>query len=226
MEPEWLDELPAADPRALRSRRDLKRVNAWMRQVRIMARSMIRYSRKKPPLRIVDLGTGDGSFTLKVAEIIAPRWPVASIALVDRQNIVSAETLHGFRALGWHPETVPADIFDYLEHETLSGALVTANLFLHHLSDEQLRRLFRTASSADMFVACEPRRNSFALLGSRLLFVIGANDVSRHDAVASVRAGFAGRELSALWPTDAHWRLHENLALPFTHSFVAHRANP
>jgi hypothetical protein len=44
--------------------------------------------------------------------------------------------------------------------------------------------------------------------------------VTRHDAVASVRAGFAGRELSGLWP-EAGWQRREGLALPFTHFFAA-----
>jgi hypothetical protein len=56
------------------------------------------------------------------------------------------------------------------------------------------------------------------------VFVLGANDVSRHDAVASVRAGFAASELSALWPQDqtSSWRLREKAIFPFTHLFEAH----
>jgi hypothetical protein len=57
-----------------------------------------------------------------------------------------------------------------------------------------------------------------------LLFAIGCNDVSRHDAVASVRAGFSGRELSRLWPERDGWTLHEAPAWPFTHAFAALRA--
>src|ERR1700733_4212257 len=53
-------------------------------------------------------------------------------------------------------------------------------------------------------------------------FALAGNEVTRHDAVASVRAGFTGRELSRLWP-DGHWRLREALALPFTHVFSARR---
>ena len=30
IDPEWLDQLPASDPRAVRSRRDLKRINALL----------------------------------------------------------------------------------------------------------------------------------------------------------------------------------------------------
>jgi Methyltransferase domain len=223
MEPELLDMLCAADPRAIRSRRDLKRVNAWMLQTRIMARLLLGHRGASPPRRIVDLGTGDGHFTLRVAKAVAPYWPAASITLVDRQNIVAPETLKRFRALGWEPETVSADALDYLAAASLEGAVIIANLFLHHLSMEQLARVFAIAATADMLVGCEPRRNGVALLGSRLIFLIGCNHVSRHDAVASVRAGFSGRELSQLWPDADNWHLHEDYVLPFTHAFVARR---
>jgi hypothetical protein len=29
--------------------------------------------------------------------------------------------------------------------------------------------------------------------------------------------------LSAMWPGEGHWELHEKLALPFTHAFAARR---
>jgi hypothetical protein len=51
--------------------------------------------------------------------------------------------------------------------------------------------------------------------------LIGCNAVTRHDAAASVRAGFAGRELSALWPARPGWRLREGRAGLFSHLFVA-----
>jgi hypothetical protein len=53
------------------------------------------------------------------------------------------------------------------------------------------------------------------------VWVLGCNAVTRHDAVVSVRAGFAGKELSAAWPPGA-WQLEERVAWPFTHLFVAH----
>ena len=65
--------------------------------------------------------------------------------------------------------------------------------------------------------------SAFALAGCRFLWAIGCNDVSRHDAVASVRAGFSGRELCALWPGGRGWQLSEGSAWPFSHTFVARR---
>ena len=59
-------------------------------------------------------------------------------------------------------------------------------------------------------------------LGCRLMWLIGCNDVTRHDAVVSVRAGFTNRELSALW-TASGWKLEERAAPPFSHLFVARR---
>ena len=38
LEPEWLDELPPQDPRAVRSRADLRRVNWLMGNARLIAR--------------------------------------------------------------------------------------------------------------------------------------------------------------------------------------------
>ncbi len=40
LHPELLDELPPEDPRALRSRRDLQRLNVWMGNVGAMVRDL------------------------------------------------------------------------------------------------------------------------------------------------------------------------------------------
>jgi len=218
LEPEWLDLLAADDPRARSSRRDLTRINFIMRQQSIMAR---RLRPLAAPRRLADLGSGDGRFLLGVARRMAPLWPRVTALIVDRQDIVSPQTRRDFAALGWSCESVIGDIFEALPD--LDADMVTANLFLHHLDDEAVARLLRlTAQQARDFVACEPRRSPPALVASRMVFALACNEVTRHDAVASVRAGFTGHELSRLWP-DGNWRLREGLALPFTHVFSAAR---
>jgi hypothetical protein len=102
--------------------------------------------------------------------------------------------------------------------------VVVANLFLHHFSDAQLVELFHGAGQiAQLFVAVEPRRAVWPLWCSRSLWAVGCNAVTRHDAAASVRAGFAGRELSTLWPASSEWVLTEKSAGLFSHVFVAQR---
>jgi hypothetical protein len=101
---------------------------------------------------------------------------------------------------------------------------VITNLFLHHFEDARLAELLHIISRrAKLFIAIEPRRACWPLFCSRLLWIIGCNDVTRHDAAASVRAGFAGRELSALWPDRKNWRLTERRAGLFSHLFITQR---
>jgi hypothetical protein len=195
VEKEWLDQLPAQDPRAVRSRADLRRVNALMGNARLIARHL------GEARRIADLGGGDGSLMRSVERKLKRKLEVT---IVDR--VAGLEALEFLAAPGR-----PLDA-------------IVANLFLHHLTEPELRRLFALAADrAPMFIACEPRRSRLALAGSRLVWSIGANHVTRHDAVVSVRAGFTGEELSALWPPAPGWTLSERSALPFSHLFTARR---
>ena len=103
-------------------------------------------------------------------------------------------TRDGFAKLGWRVETVTADVFEWMQSagEQRFDAVI-ANLFLHHFDNADLARLFSGLQRlAPVLVATEPRRGSFPLAAARLLWAIGANDVTLHDAAASVRAGFAG----------------------------------
>lgn len=216
--PEMLDHLAPGDPRAVRSRRDLVRINAVMGQAPAMARLLSDFP---APKLIADLGGGDGRFMLAVAKRLARKWPGVTVMVADRQPIVSVETRASFVHLGWRCENLTGDVFATLP--LIKPDIVTANLFLHHLDGPALAQLLELATArAKGFAACEPRRSLLALMGAQLVGVLGANDVTRHDAVASVRAGFRGHEISNLWPRRAGWSLHEQGIPPFTHGFTAH----
>jgi hypothetical protein len=222
---EWLDELAPDDPRAMRSRRDLVRVNTWMLQPHVMTRCLIKHAASQPRA-ILDLGAGDGVFMLRVARRLARRWPNISLTLLDQHALVSGETQREFNSLHWNVGIVADDIFRFLEQPAPAGVadIITANLFLHHFKQEQLVWLLaQVAQRARLFVACEPRRSALGFVGSRLLWAIGCNGVTRHDAIASVDAGFDAEELSALWPTRVGWDIREYATGLFTHCFVARR---
>ena len=193
IEPEWLDELPAQDARAVRSRKDLLRLNAWMGHATILARALRGACNGHPPRCIIELGAGDGRFALRVARQLASGWPDVGFTLLDRQDLVSAGTLAGFAALGWRGAPVKLDVFDWFaELRPQARDWLAANLFLHHFSAAQLTRLLRAvASQAQVFVAVEPRRSLPVLAFSHWLWIIGCRYVTRHDAPVSVRAGFS-----------------------------------
>ena len=242
--PEILDGLDPADPAAVRSRRDLVRVHLAMGTRRALARALAGPPRapsrpsgpdaatRAAPLDVLELGGGDGTLTLALARRVARAWPPVRLTLLDRVDVVSAATRAGYAALGWEIEVLRADVLEWAEPAaegddpsgpTRRRDLVLASLFLHHFEGEALRRLLgAVAARTDRLVAFEPRRSGLALAGSRLIGALGANAVTRSDAVASVRAGFRGGELAALWPARG-WHLDERPSPPFGHLLDARR---
>lgn len=222
LETELLDVLPADDPAAVRSRRDLRLLNAVMRHPGIMARRMRRHA-VDAPRRIIELGAGDGSLMLRLGRRLARHWPDVAIILVDRQDVVTHETRQAISSLGWHEDRVTQDVFEYLAIAEPADIII-ANLFLHHFQPPQITDIFtQCAKLAPVLIALEPRRTRLPLLGSRLIWLLGCNHVSRHDAVASVRAGFRDNELSALWPPRQGWNFDEGSVGLWTHCFVARK---
>jgi hypothetical protein len=237
--PELLDELAPDDPRARRSRGDLRRIHVAMGSAAILARALARVRPGAPPRRIVELGAGDGTLLLRVARRLG--WRDVELTLLDRVDLLDDATREAYAVLGWRVHAKRACALDWARAATdgdadgsarsrgahadrgsVSGErydLCVASLFLHHFTADDLAGLLHgIAARTDAFVALEPRRGRLARFGSRMVALLGA------DAVTSVDAGFAGRELSSSWPSGAHWHLVERAAGPFAHSFVATRA--
>lgn len=221
---ERLDDLPPAHPDAIASRRDLRRVNRLMGNCRILA-DMFQFARSRHAFRtLVEIGAGDGTLLLRLVQCLAV--PTGTrVILVDRSRVVSESTLNGFANLGCEAEIVTADVLDWLPTTTQpEKTCIVANLFLHHFASSSLSRLLAAIEfSCAALIACEPRRCPTALFGSRMLGLLGCNDVTRHDAVLSVQAGFTANELSSAWPTGDGWSLREYFAPPFSHGFRAVR---
>jgi hypothetical protein len=221
---EALDSLGADDPAAQRSRRDLRRLHVAMGTLSIMTRA-IGGEPTPQPLRVLELGAGDGSLALRFAQRHARNWPRVSWTLLDRQDTVAESTLLGLRATGWTPVVAVADVFDWLgRNRQRAWDIIVANLFVHHFEGDDLGRLLlAVAKATPLFFCCEPRRNAIALIGSHLVGLIGAGAVTREDAVLSVHAGFRGRELSAQWPSHEGWSLREYSVGLFSHCLLARK---
>jgi SAM-dependent methyltransferase len=269
LQAELLDDLPASDPAAIHSRRDLRRLNSLMDHAGILTRSLQKIFPGKLPSRILEIGAGDGQLLLRVARrlasadstnslrsiesrvsarpenaakfhplpqgqgrgdregdaIEAGKYRRVEVLFVDLQNLLTEKTKADFAALNWAASSVEADIFQWLNVTTAEKTdAILGNLVLHHFTDAQLSTLFSAAAKrADALIAVEPRRSAWPLFWTQWLSLIGCNAVTCHDARISVRAGFTGRELSALWPKDGNWELTERPAGLFSHLFIARR---
>jgi hypothetical protein len=199
-----------------------------MRSVPILRRAVAALQLAARPRRLLELGAGDGTLLLRFARAQRPRWSDVELTLLDRVDLVSEQTLSDYRELGWRATFLRVDALEWAaSRQTCRYDLCFANLFLHHFEPATLAVLLRAVAAAtDAFVAYEPRRSNVARIASRLIFLLGAGEVTRRDAATSVAAGFAEHELSTAWSTaGGDWDLVEFPAPPFGHCLAASRAN-
>jgi hypothetical protein len=227
VEPELLDELPPTDPRALRSRRDLRLLNLGMGHPPLMARALLEHLRGRNAPRIVELGAGDGHFLLSVANRLRPQWPSAEATLVDRLDSFDPRIQARFSSLGWRMRTEIKTASEWLRQSSPGSAdAIVFNLFLHQFKDDDLTEMLGLAArTTNLLIAVEPRRSRVSRLGGSILWLIGCGPVTRHDADVSIRAGFYGEELSTIWPNKKDWSLIERPAGLFSHLFIAQRTD-
>ena len=237
--PETLDCLAENDPDAMRSRRDLQRVHLAMGTRGIMRRALGGMGLRRHgtvPLRVLELGAGDGSLMLGVAQKLKADWPRVEITLLDRQSLVTTATRAAYAQVGWSATVQVVDVLDWASAPSsprqggpvAQWDVIVANLFVHHFEGAELNTLLAAIElRTQRFFACEPRRARLALAGSHLIGAIGANAVTREDAVLSVHAGFQGTEISELWPGQSgQWKVKEHSAGLFSHCFLAERWVP
>lgn len=191
VQPELLDDLPGDDPRARRSRRDLVMINRLMGNHRWLRRAVgWAVGEGGPP--VWELGCGDGSFLEQLAE---DGVAATGVDLQPRPEELDED-------VNWSE----GDVFEVLENGV--GGVVVANLFLHHFTEEQLAEIGRLLAGCDVLCVSEPWRSRLALLGGRLLFPF-VNDVTRHDMVVSIRAGFRRGELPRALGLGNQWQVRE-----------------
>jgi hypothetical protein len=223
--PELLDVLPPQDAAALRSRNDLRRLNAWMRHPTLMAGALNSLAPFSGSQELVELGAGDGHFLLSVATRLNGPWRGASAVLVDRLSVMDTQVVPQFNRLGWQVHAEVQEAAAWLRQATpVPSRILICNLFLHQFQRGQLSEMLRLAAdAAGAIIALEPRRSWLPKLCGRLIWLIGCGPVTRHDAHISIRAGFDGPELSALWPDKENWSLTERPVGLFSHLFIARR---
>lgn len=115
---EILDALDAADPAARRSRRDLQRIHRLMGTRTTLRQALLPYGaarRAGIPLRVLELGAGDGTLLLGVARLIHADWPAVELTLLDRVNLIDAATMAGYGSIGWSVAPAIVDVLSWAE---------------------------------------------------------------------------------------------------------------
>lgn len=192
--PEILDSLNPADPRAMRSRRDLRLIDLFLGNSRWILRLLKKQT--PPPARIIEIGAGEGMLCRKIQKF-HPSSLVTGLDLVERPaNLPSA--------IQW----MSGDFFQSLSK--IKADTCVASLILHHFSDDALRNLAPLLQAFRTLVFSEPHRARLPLFFSKISAPI-MGEVTRHDMPASIRAGFRSGELPALLDLDSkRWAITES----------------
>ena len=183
LEPELLDHLSPSDPAAIRSRAELRLINGIMGNHRWIARRL--KALIKPGWRVLELGAGDGGLCgALIGSGVCAAKQITAVDLAPRPDELHPEVTWLRRSIFEMARLPPAEI-------------VIANLFLHHFDADQLTALGSKLNPITRVVlAREPARKRFHLAqGALLAGLADFNDVTNHDMLTSIRAGFVGDEL-------------------------------
>jgi SAM-dependent methyltransferase len=192
--PELLDHLPVDDPHAMRSRRDLRRINFLMGNERWIQRTLARFPAATRG-GIVELGAGDG----RLSGALARRFPESPVTAID----LAPAPADLAPRVKWQS----GDLFAQPPPEP--GGVRIANLFLHHFEGDALKVLGRWVANAGLLVFNEPDRAALPHWLGRLMHPC-INQVTRHDMHASISAGFGPGEIQRHMGLDpGRWKIEE-----------------
>ncbi len=178
IKPEILDHIDATCKEARRSRFDLRMINYVMGGDRWILREILGM---KGLSRVVEIGAGDGYLTGKIAAMY-PELEVVGMDLLDRPVNLTPKAL-------WESGDILNRKFHFGEE-----TLVVANMFLHHFDGSELETICKAFAGVGAWLCHEPYRSRSTLASASLLWPF-VGQVTRHDMMVSIRAGFQVGEI-------------------------------
>lgn len=191
--PEILDLLPHNDPEAIKSRRDLRRVNRFMGNENWFLKHL-----PSNPTHITEIGAGEGH----LLSLLKKTHPAAKLIAYD---------------LAPRPDHLPGDVSwhagdAFAQPPAQPGGLLIANLFLHHFNDEYLAKLNPWFDSFEHILINEPLRSPFPQFLGKFAYPF-IHPITRHDMRVSIEAGFRKGEIPALLDPNNHFKWQETTTL-------------
>jgi len=204
---------------------DLWRINRYLGGVsgclRLLARAFRRTGRR--PLRVLEVGAGDGRVAGRVRQILRRRGIQADFFTLDYH--LEHLQLGRLGPEGIHPVVANALLLPFKEG---SFDLVTCNLLLHHFSGNEavgfLGALGMVARHAVLIN--DIKRHWFPYLLFRATPWLWRSDVSRRDGLASIRQAYIGSELKELAFAAGFDDFEVHRMVPFRLGLILWRSKP
>jgi SAM-dependent methyltransferase len=185
LKPEMLDSAPPVD--AERNLRDIARINRWFGGHRALLQVMDGLAGCREIFSVLDVGAASGDMGARIHR----RFPLATVTALDRRGL-HLRCTKGTRVI--------ADAF-HLPFRPASFDFVFCSSFLHHFPDgvvmELIASMHRVARRALVILDLErhPLAGHFLVATRGLL---RWNQLTVHDGLISVGAGFRVEEIAAL----------------------------
>lgn len=201
LQPEQMDD-PALDPQLHdQALRGLTRLNKISGVSSLMFRQLMKYAAEHPerPLRVLDIACGAGDVPIRWCQMARRRGIPLQVTGLD----ISEQALRNARCraerAGVEVEFLQCDV---VKDRLPSGFdVVTNSLFMHHLSEWQIRVLLQSMvlSARRAAVICDLERSRINLITIWLAsHLLSRSPVVHFDATASVRGAFTAAEFRAL----------------------------
>src|SRR5512140_649148 len=225
---ERLDTGRESDAEVRLSLADLRNINRFLGGRKVLRGLLDQQARRAQLTRfsVLDVATGAADLPALMREW-HPHARIVGLDLQLRHLRFSAECLHSATPQADGIEFVCGDVFSP-PFRAASLDFVTASLFIHHFTDEQLppilRGLARLARRAVLINDLDRSRLPwlFARGAGRLIW---RRPITHHDAPASIRRALGPGELSRAAMAAGFRRVEERWHWPFRRSLVIELSN-
>ena len=196
---EMMDDLTCAGPVIHQTLHELGVINSWLGGNGVTLDGVRELVKDIPPrtVTLADLGCGDGAIPrLLLSRLARTGYPLLITGIDANPNIVTvASEHHGDRI-----RFVALDIFSD-EFRKMKFDIVTATLFFHHFTSQQLVdfiRQLRTQVTMGIVIN-DIHRHWFAYYSIRMLTrIFSRSPMVRHDAPVSVLRAFSKHDLEEI----------------------------
>ncbi|MEM6366020.1 MAG: methyltransferase domain-containing protein [Planctomycetota bacterium] len=193
---------PDLDPIAHRAAlKGLRRLNTISGVSLVLFPQLLHFARQQPnrPLKILDVASGSADLPIAWIKRARRRGLEFQITALDRSETALKAAAESASASGITLGTIKRDCLN--DGLPTGFDVVTCNLFMHHLTDDQvvslIHEMWRVSQRHLLICDLERSRFNAALVGlaSRL---VTRSPIVHFDAIASVRGAYTRHEFAAL----------------------------
>lgn len=196
--PEIMDDLACSGEVVSQTLRELDFINRWLGNeitVKGIENLLSIKTHHNKIIRVADIGCGSGDMLKLFLPILKRKFDSVALLGIDANpNIISYATVNckSFQEITFKTENIFSDTFQQENYD-----LVTATLFLHHFTSEELIKFLRALKQQVRIgiVINDLHRHAFAYYSIKVLTAIfSKSSMVKFDAPLSVLRGFKRKE--------------------------------